>query len=108
MMLPDKLPGPIAVRLRNGQPVQLFILGNYAIYTIVMGKKLTDDAVIESLERLEMDVIYDFDRSHEGQPDKYWAASKKDGLQFRFNEPDFECCFSSRHTRQWLYGFSRP
>jgi len=26
----------------------------------MLGKKLTDDAVIESLERLEMDVIYDF------------------------------------------------
>jgi hypothetical protein len=32
-----------------------------------------------------MDVIYEFDRLHEGQPDKYWAASKKDGFQFRFD-----------------------
>jgi len=52
----------------------------------LLGKKLRDDDVIEILEGLDLDVIYDFDRLHEGQPDRYWAASKKDGFQFRFSE----------------------
>jgi hypothetical protein len=52
----------------------------------LLRKKLKDDEVIEILERFDMEVIYDFDRLHEGQPDKYWAASKKNGFQFRFDE----------------------
>jgi hypothetical protein len=52
----------------------------------LLGKKLKNDEMIEILEGLEMDVIYDFDRLHEGQPDKYWAASKESGFQFRFDE----------------------
>lgn len=52
----------------------------------LLRKKLKDDEMIEILEGLDMDVIYDFDRLHEGQPDMYWAASKEDGFQFRFDE----------------------
>lgn len=52
----------------------------------MLGKKLKDIEVIEVLERLDMDVIYDFDRLHEGQPDQYWAASKSEGFQFKFDE----------------------
>lgn len=52
----------------------------------LLGKKLKDDDVIEILEGLNMDVIYEFDRLHEGQPDIYWAASKPEGFQFRFDE----------------------
>ena len=52
----------------------------------LLGKRLKNDEIIEILEGSEMDVIYDFDRLHEGQPDKYWAASKKGGFQFRFDE----------------------
>jgi hypothetical protein len=52
----------------------------------LLGKKLKDEEVIEILEGFDMEVIYDFDRLHEGQPDKYWASSKKDGFQFRFDE----------------------
>ncbi|HSY18443.1 MAG TPA: hypothetical protein VK815_08930 [Candidatus Acidoferrales bacterium] len=52
----------------------------------LLGKKLKDDEVIEILESLDIEVIYDFDRLHEGQPDKYWAGAKKDGFLFRFDE----------------------
>src|SRR5258706_12436745 len=52
----------------------------------LLGKPLKDDDVIEILDGMEMDVIYDFDRLQEGQPDKYWAASQKAGIQFRFDE----------------------
>ena len=52
----------------------------------LLGKKLKDDEVIEILEGLDMDVIYEFDRLHEGQPDIYWAAAKSEGFQFRFDE----------------------
>jgi hypothetical protein len=34
---------------------------------------------------MEMDVIYDFDRLHERQPDCYWAASQEAGIQLRFD-----------------------
>jgi hypothetical protein len=52
----------------------------------LLGKKLKDDEIIEVLEGFDMEVIYDFDRLHEGQPDIYWVASKANGFQFRFNE----------------------
>jgi hypothetical protein len=51
----------------------------------LLGKPLKDDGVIDLLDGMEMDVIYDFDRLHEGQPDKYWAASQKAGIQLRFD-----------------------
>ena len=52
----------------------------------LLGKSLKDDDVIDILDEMEMDVIYDFDRLHEGQPDKYWAAAQEAGIQFRFDE----------------------
>jgi hypothetical protein len=52
----------------------------------LLGKSLKDDDVINVLDDMEMDVIYDFDRLHEGQPDKYWAAAQEAGIQFRFDE----------------------
>jgi hypothetical protein len=52
----------------------------------LLGKKLKDDEMIEILEYFDMEVIYEFDRSHENMPDIYWAASKSKGFQFRFDE----------------------
>ncbi|MCU7853409.1 MAG: hypothetical protein KZQ80_14495 [Candidatus Thiodiazotropha sp. (ex Monitilora ramsayi)] len=52
----------------------------------LLGKKLKDDVVMEILEHYDMDVVYDFDRTHEGMEDVYWAASQENGFQFRFNE----------------------
>ena len=51
----------------------------------LLGKSLKDDDVIDILEDMDIDVIYDFDRLHEGQPDKYWAAAHEIGIQFRFD-----------------------
>ena len=55
-------------------------------YIELLGKKLKSDDVIDVLEGDELDVIYAFDRLHENQPDKYWVASKAEGVQMRFNE----------------------
>lgn len=51
----------------------------------LLGKHLKDDDMLEFLEEHEVVVVYDFDRTHENIPDQYWAASKKDGFQFRFS-----------------------
>lgn len=51
----------------------------------LLGKALKEDEIIDLLEDLEMTVIYDFDRLHEGQPYKYWAAAKQAGIQMRFD-----------------------
>src|ERR1043165_8654162 len=51
----------------------------------LLEKHLKDDYTLDILGS-ELDVIYDFDRSHEGIPDQYWASSKKDGFTFRFDE----------------------
>ena len=52
----------------------------------LLGKQLKADEMIEALEDFEMLVEYDFDRLHENTPDKYWATSKPNGLQFQFDE----------------------
>jgi hypothetical protein len=52
----------------------------------LLGKMLKDDEIIGILEGLNIDVIYEFDRLHENQPDIYWATSKPKGFQFRFDE----------------------
>jgi hypothetical protein len=38
----------------------------------LLGKSLKDDDVIDILDDMEIDVIYDFDRLHEGQPHTGW------------------------------------
>ena len=43
------------------------------------------DEVIEVLEMRDIEVVYDFDRLHENQPDKYWATDKNSGFQFGFD-----------------------
>lgn len=55
-------------------------------YIDLLGKQLKSDDVIDVLERDDLDVIYDFDRLHENQPDVYWVASKAEGVQMRFSE----------------------
>jgi hypothetical protein len=52
----------------------------------LIGKQPKDDDVIEVLDDFDMTVEYDFDRSHENMPDKYWGCSKQRGLQFTFDE----------------------
>jgi len=47
---------------------------------------LKDDDVVEVLECHDINVIYDFDRTHENMQDVYWAPSTDAGFQFRFNE----------------------
>lgn len=51
----------------------------------LLGKQLKDDAVIAVLEGSKMEVVYDFDRVHENQPDKYWAAAKERGFRLGFD-----------------------
>jgi hypothetical protein len=51
----------------------------------LIGRPLKDDDVIDILDGMEMWVTYDFDRLHEGRPDKYWAAAQKAGIQLRFD-----------------------
>jgi hypothetical protein len=52
----------------------------------LLGKMLKDDEMIEILEGSDMEVIYDFDRLHENVPEIYWATSKPQGFQFRFDD----------------------
>ena len=52
----------------------------------LLGRPLKDDEVIDLLEMWDMEVIYEFDRTHENLPDAYWAANKEQGIQLRFDE----------------------
>jgi hypothetical protein len=51
-----------------------------------LGKRLKEDDVLELLEFHDIQVIYDFDRTHENMPDKYWAPCREQGFQLAFNE----------------------
>ena len=51
----------------------------------LLGKPLKDDDIIEILDWGEMDVIYEFDRLHENQPDRYSAAWRTRGIQLGFD-----------------------
>lgn len=55
-------------------------------FTKILGNKLKSDQVIELLEHYDVNVIYDFDRLHEGMQDVYWASFYEQGFQFRFDE----------------------
>jgi len=46
-----------------------------------IGKRLKDDDVINILDRGQVEVVYDFDRSHENIPDRYWAGIPRDWVR---------------------------
>ncbi|MDJ0941640.1 MAG: hypothetical protein QNJ00_17885 [Woeseiaceae bacterium] len=52
----------------------------------LLGSHLKDPAIVEILEHYEADVVYDFDRLVEGQPDVYWAACRPGGFLLKFDE----------------------
>ena len=49
-------------------------------------REMKSDDIIDFLERFKMEVIYDFDRLHEGTPDRYSASSLAEGFELRFDE----------------------
>ena len=60
----------------------------------LIGANLKGDAIINLLELWDCDVIYDFDRLHEGTPDQYWVSVYGEGLQFLFdNFQKLKCIF---------------
>ena len=60
----------------------------------LLGKQLKEDDVIDVLEGFGMEVIYDFDRLHEGQPDRYWASAKQAGFKLGFDaDQSLNICF---------------
>ena len=50
-----------------------------------LGLALKSDAIIELLEVNEVEVIYDFDRLHENQPDRYTASALSAGWELCFD-----------------------
>ena len=53
----------------------------------LLGRKLKDDDMIDVFESFGIEnVVYDFDRLHENQPDVYWAGAEREGFLLRFNE----------------------
>lgn len=47
--------------------------------------ELKSDQLIEVLEAFDMQVVYDFDRLHEGADDLYWSQAPAGGFEFRFD-----------------------
>lgn len=52
----------------------------------LLGRKLKDEQVVDLLEKHDIEVVYEFDRTHENIADVYWAAAKTSGFQLRFDE----------------------
>jgi len=55
-------------------------------YLPILGKKLKSDELLDLLETYDIEVTYDFDRSHENIPDQYWGIARDLGMQLRFDE----------------------
>jgi hypothetical protein len=55
-------------------------------YLPMLGKELKSDELLDLLETYDIEVIYDFDRTHENIPDQYWATAHELGMQLRFDE----------------------
>ena len=52
----------------------------------LLRQPLKSDTVIELLEHWDALVIYEFDRLHEGQPDRYVVSSPENGIELLFDE----------------------
>lgn len=51
-----------------------------------LGKDLKSDEMIDLLQTRELEVIYDFDRFHEGAPDEYSITDAAAGFQMSLDE----------------------
>jgi hypothetical protein len=52
----------------------------------LLRKRLKDDGIVERLDDWDVEVIYDFDRTHENIEDVYWAQAKDLGITMRFDQ----------------------
>jgi hypothetical protein len=52
----------------------------------LLGRALKSDELIELLEDEDMEVIYQFDRIHEGGKDRYWTANRSAGYELHFDD----------------------
>src|SRR5689334_14803646 len=55
-------------------------------YLPLLGKALKSDELIDLFETHDIEVIYEYDRTHENLPDEYWAKCRELGIQFAFDE----------------------
>ena len=55
-------------------------------YLDLLGVRLKDDFLNDLFETYEVDVVYEYDRTHENMPDEYRAEIPDLGLQFVFDE----------------------
>lgn len=58
-------------------------------YLPLLGKHLKADELLDLFETHEVEVIYEYDRTHENLPDEYWAKCRELGVQFVFDEHQF-------------------
>lgn len=54
-------------------------------YAETLNMKLKSEFFIDLFETHDVDVIYSYDRLHEGMDDEYWAKIPKMGLEFIFD-----------------------
>lgn len=55
-------------------------------YTEIIGEHLKSDFLCDLFETYDVEVIYEYDRTHENLKDEYHAEVEKLGLEFLFNK----------------------
>jgi hypothetical protein len=60
-------------------------LGDFPLVRVFQ-QSLTSNDVIDLLECFDLDVVYNFDRLHEGTSDSYSVSSHVEGFELRFDE----------------------
>jgi len=58
-------------------------------YFPLLGKPLKSDELLDLFETHDVEVVYEYDRTHENLPDEYWGKCKDLGVQFVFDELQF-------------------
>jgi hypothetical protein len=53
---------------------------------------LKSDEMLDLLETLDAQVVYEYDRTHENMPDEYWASIHGEGVCFKFDEEQILNC----------------
>ncbi len=55
-------------------------------YTEIIGEHLKSDFLCDLFETYDVEVIYEYDRTHENIEDEYHAEMEELGLEFLFNK----------------------
>jgi hypothetical protein len=76
----------IDIRQSAGNPSDANVGEDDVNYLHLLRKHLKCDEIVDLFETYDVEVVYEYDRTHENLPDEYWAKCPDLGMQLVFDD----------------------